>query len=83
MMAMCPICNNFQTINVRCPECGRAVQDQGRVSDFFDDYSPYMEVDELKLEDGYPENFTESQCPHVFYCDACHQEVLFFIGEWE
>ncbi|MDR7071119.1 hypothetical protein [Fictibacillus barbaricus] len=81
-MGMCPVCNNFHTINVRCPECGRSITDRGKVSDFFDDYSAYMEVDELKLEDGYKHDFKDSQCPHIFYCDSCHQEVMFFIGEW-
>jgi hypothetical protein len=82
-MAMCPICNNFQMINVKCPECGKDVADQGKLSDYFDDYSPYMEADGLKLEDGFPRDFNDSQCPHVFYCDSCQQEILYFIGEWE
>jgi hypothetical protein len=81
-MSMCPLCNHFQSIEVKCPECGKEIADQGKVSDFFDDYSPYMETDELKLEDGYPNDFKNKQCPHYFYCDFCKQEVLYFIGEW-
>lgn len=55
--------------------------DEGKLSDFFDDYSPYMEIDLLRLEDGYPQNFHQSQCVHLLQCPACGRQETFFIRE--
>ncbi|MFC0189858.1 hypothetical protein ACFFJY_16240 [Fictibacillus aquaticus] len=82
-MSVCPLCNLLHTAAIRCPECGSETEDKGKVSDFYDDYSPYMEIDGLKLEDGFPADERDRQCPHIFYCHSCQQEVLFFINEWD
>lgn len=55
--------------------------DEGKLSDFFDDYSPYMEIDLLRLEDGYPQNFQQSQCVHLLQCLACGRQETYFIRE--
>ncbi|WP_307872032.1 hypothetical protein [Priestia megaterium] len=53
----------------------------GKVSDYFDDYSAYMEIDQLKVENGYPGDLANHQCIHLFYCSTCHSEELKQIQE--
>jgi hypothetical protein len=49
--------------------------------DLFDDYSAYMPIDQMKLEDGYKEDFIKGQCPHLLKCDGCNYEVTYLIKE--
>ncbi len=80
-MAICPICNGFEKIKEKCSSCGKNVEDMGRVMDFYDDYSAYMPIDQMKMEDGYPTDFTKQKCPHILKCTACGQTVVRFIQE--
>ncbi|MDN4075766.1 MULTISPECIES: hypothetical protein [Fictibacillus] len=81
-MSMCPVCNQLHTVAFRCPECGNLSEDLGKLSDYFDDYSPYVDSDGLKLENGYPADFKDGQCPHMYYCRICRHEMIMFISEW-
>lgn len=80
-MGICPNCNGFETAKFQCPNCGATMDDSGRIMDFYDDYSPYMEIDELKLEDGYPNTFSKNQCPHLMSCLHCGRNEIKFIQE--
>lgn len=80
-MGMCPICNGFEQVTITCPSCGKVMDDSGRIMDFYDDYSAYMEIDELKLEDGYANTFSKSQCPHLMSCLFCGRNEIQFIQE--
>ena len=80
-MAVCPVCNGFQTLNSECPKCTSMMTDRGRLMDFFDDYSAYMPIDQMKLEDGYKKDFITEQCPHFVKCEQCGYEETFFIKE--
>jgi hypothetical protein len=53
----------------------------GRLIDFFDDYSPYMEIDLMKLEDGYSDTNSGQKCPHLYRCLACQNDEVIFIKE--
>jgi len=64
-----------------CKTCGEVLGDMGKVSDYFDDYSAYMEIDQLKVENGYPSDLANHQCIHLFYCSTCHSEELKQIQE--
>lgn len=55
--------------------------DEGKLSDFFDDYSPYMEIELMRLEDGFPTNFKEGQCVHLLQCPECGRQETFTIQE--
>jgi hypothetical protein len=55
--------------------------DSGRLIDFFDDYSPYMEIDLMKMEDGYPDSNSGQKCPHLYTCPSCHNDDVIFIKE--
>ena len=81
MMGICPVCNGFKKLELNCPKCGAAINDKGRLMDYFDDYSAYMPIDQMKLEDGYKEDFKKGQCPHFLKCDQCSYEETYFIQE--
>lgn len=69
-MSTCPICNGLATLKTSCPICQEIVEDQGRVSDFFSDYSPYQAIDLCKRSDGYIDQKIHT-CPHQIYCPHC------------
>ncbi|MCA1030848.1 hypothetical protein LCL95_07440 [Bacillus timonensis] len=81
MAHICPLCNGFQASEYRCETCGHALEDAGKVTDYLDDYSAYMEIDGLKLVDGYEHSVVEQQCAHVFYCHACQAQEVKLIQE--
>ncbi|MFB6465205.1 hypothetical protein ACE38V_00160 [Cytobacillus sp. Hz8] len=80
-MGICPVCNGFQQIKEYCPACGSILEDSGRIMDFYDDYSPYMPIDQLKLEDGYPRDYVQKECPHSLTCPSCEYNRVIFIKE--
>ena len=82
MDTICPVCNQLQSIAVYCTNCGDNMIDQGRVSDYFDDYSPYEEIENMKMVDGYPNDRKQGQCPHLFICHSCQHDRVVFIDEW-
>ncbi|MFD2443060.1 hypothetical protein ACFSO7_03595 [Bacillus sp. CGMCC 1.16607] len=79
-MSICHLCNGFNEIKLKC-QCGSEMVDCGRVMDYYDDYSAYMEIDQLKLEDGYPNTFSDEKCPHLFTCSNCALDNVIFINE--
>ncbi|MBY0123103.1 hypothetical protein [Bacillus sp. S/N-304-OC-R1] len=77
-MAVCPICNGFEEINENCSACGGSIYDQGRIMDYYDDYSAYMPIDLMKMENGYGADYANKECPHLLKCSVCgHNEVKF------
>lgn len=75
-MEFCPLCNGIEAIHLSCPKCQTNMEDQGKLTDFLDDYSPYLDIDMVKMVDGDPKSLEEHQCLHYFYCPACrHEEV--------
>jgi hypothetical protein len=80
-MGICPLCNGFEASKTNCQLCQNVMEDKGRVIDYFDDYSPYMEIDGMKKLDGYEQTFQQQQCAHFLYCNYCHAEQVVFIKE--
>lgn len=80
-MSVCPVCNGFQSINVECPSCGESTSDQGRVMDYYDDYSAYMPIDQMKLINGFQHDFELKQCPHLIECSNCSYQTVYMIQE--
>lgn len=80
-MGICPVCNGFEELKIECPTCGSVATDRGRMMDFYDDYSAYMPIDQMKLEDGYRDDLAKDQCPHYVKCDHCGYETAYFIQE--
>lgn len=80
-MPICPVCNGLREVYLICTNCGDHMIESGRLMDFYDNYSPYMEIDLMKMEDGYLETKSGHQCPHVYRCPICHKEEVIFIKE--
>lgn len=80
-MSICPLCNGLYHLAVRCSYCHKQMEDQGKVTDYFDDYSPYMDADMMKLVDGYKETFAHHECAHLFYCPSCRHEEVKLVKE--
>ncbi|SFA80238.1 MULTISPECIES: hypothetical protein [unclassified Bacillus (in: firmicutes)] len=80
-MNICPICNGLQELKIACDKCKSKMNDCGRIMDYYDDYSAYMEIDQLKLEDGYPDTNAQHKCPHLYSCMKCNQDQIVFITE--
>ncbi len=80
-MSMCPLCNGLDSLQSSCQQCGTMLMDEGRYMDYFDDYSAYLEIDEMKLVDGISDDQKNEQCPHVFTCQTCNTESVVLIKE--
>jgi DNA-directed RNA polymerase subunit M/transcription elongation factor TFIIS len=80
-MPICPVCNGLREVFLLCTNCGEPMMEAGRLMDFYENYSPYMEIDLVKMEDGYTETNSEQICPHLFYCSKCHNDEVIFIKE--
>ncbi|MBS4171869.1 hypothetical protein [Bacillus sp. FJAT-49736] len=70
-MQWCELCNGVSESTIECIQCGQEMEDQGRIYDYFDDYSPYMEIDLIKLADGDPISSEQPICVHLFKCREC------------
>jgi hypothetical protein len=80
-MDLCPLCNGLETKIIQCPNCQTIMEDKGKITDFLDDYSAYMDIDMMKLFDGDRQSLENHQCVHVFYCWACQHEETRAIKE--
>lgn len=80
-MSICPICNGFAVAHVTCKNCGNEMIDSGRIMDYYDDYSPYMDIELLKMEDGFLDDFTHHKCPHLYRCLNCQSDEVILIKE--
>ncbi len=80
-MGMCPVCNGFEDVQAMCRDCGSKMEHEGREAEYYDDYSPYMPIDMMKLEDGYPADFKDGECPHLFACRNCGSDKVVMIKE--
>ncbi|RDI47898.1 hypothetical protein [Falsibacillus pallidus] len=75
-MNFCSVCNGFAQYVFHCPECRGIMQDQGRLYDYYDEYSAYMDIDVAKLEDGDPESSKKAVCMHLLACTECRQQII-------
>lgn len=80
-MAVCSLCNGLKQITRICPHCQKMIEDQGKVTDYLDDYSAYMDTDSMKLFDGYSHSLELQQCVHLFFCDQCMYEEFYIVHE--
>ncbi|KHD84572.1 hypothetical protein [Heyndrickxia ginsengihumi] len=74
-MIGCSVCNGIEEIQVVCPHCGSMLLDEGKIYDFYDDYSAYMDIDLLKLEDGDLLSSKKAECMHLLVCKQCQKEI--------
>ncbi|MGG4451999.1 hypothetical protein [Brevibacillus porteri] len=81
MNHLCPVCNGFTPLQQTCSTCGQALQDAGRLYDFYGSYSPYREIDDAKMDNGYIDR-ARHQCVHTGWCSSCQTEQAVFLNEW-
>ncbi len=70
MELICPICNGLEEYSIRCNKCKEVMKDMGRITDYYDDYSAYLEMSITDLVDGAPSN----ECVHLYTCKNCHND---------
>ncbi len=77
----CPVCNGFAPLEEKiCPECGGHLADQGRFTDLLSDYSPYRDIDDMKMTDGY-QDLGKHLCPHILFCTSCQFSNITMVKE--
>lgn len=79
MEYLCPLCNGIENASVRCEICNAQMDDAGRIQDFFDDYSPYLDNDITGLADGV----SNDQCLHIFVCPRCGNDCRVAVNRVE
>ncbi|PED72338.1 hypothetical protein CN680_07790 [Bacillus pseudomycoides] len=70
-MGICPLCNALEAQVYSCQSCLNVLQDYGKVVDYTDAYSAYMDQDLLIEVDGLTGEDSQQYCVHVFYCGTC------------
>lgn len=70
MQQVCPVCNGMAVLLVQCPECGKPLEDQGHVSDFYGPYGPYEEDMWPRLT-GMAGRTASLRCIHFLFCSNC------------
>lgn len=80
MQSICPVCNGFTRLQTICSTCQQPIDDAGRLADYFGDYSPYREIDDAKLTNGFLD-VANHECIHVGWCPRCRNEQLFVVSE--
>ncbi|HLT55130.1 MAG TPA: hypothetical protein VK057_03405 [Bacillota bacterium] len=73
-MTDCPLCNGFSEWNIQCTNCSDIMEDLGKVSDYFDDYSPYLDLDKEVWQENTVDH--DEQCTHLYYCPTCGEEHI-------
>jgi DNA-directed RNA polymerase subunit M/transcription elongation factor TFIIS len=81
MVAMCPLCNGLNELDMNCSNCGTLMTDLGKVSDFLDPYGHYNDEETVKMGDGYPNTAQDQICPHLMSCKHCSHDKVVFIQE--
>ena len=80
MHSICPVCNGFHALRAACPTCGRAAEDDGRLGDFYDPYSAYRPIDDVRRTNGYPD-LENGECLHAAHCEGCGRSFLASVQE--
>lgn len=80
-MSMCPLCNGFREVKIFCEKCGKKMEDNGKSTDYLDDYSPYLDIDICKMVDGDHNSLEKHYCIHLFHCNDCQTDKNVVIQE--
>jgi len=77
---ICPVCNGLTTLQAVCSECHHQLDDLGRVDDLWGPYTPYREIDDIKMSNGF-EDIKEHQCIHIATCPICGKDHYIPVNE--
>jgi C4-type Zn-finger protein len=78
MQQVCPLCNGMAALTIQCPNCGRNMEDQGHVRDYYGPYSPYEEDFWPQLT-GQLGGSISLRCIHFLFCSNCKYKTQRFI----
>ncbi|MBM7551118.1 hypothetical protein [Thalassobacillus pellis] len=80
-MKVCSYCNGLKHLEQQCPACKNLMDDQGKLVDYLDDYSPYLDVGITKMVDGDRQSVKSDHCIHVLRCKSCDRDEVVVIEE--
>jgi len=80
MSYICPVCNGITTIQAFCSNCYHNLDDYGRIDDIWEPYSPYREIDDLKMTNGF-DDLKNHQCVHIATCPVCGKDQIVKVDE--
>lgn len=70
MERICPLCNGLKNYDIECKFCNEKMEDKGRVADYYDNYSSYLDMSITELIDGVEAD----KCVHLFACPSCKSD---------
>ncbi|WP_432408830.1 hypothetical protein [Wukongibacter sp. M2B1] len=70
MELICPLCNGLQEYNIECQNCNEKMSDRGRIAEYYDNYSSYLDISITEKIDGVPND----KCVHLFSCISCNKD---------
>jgi hypothetical protein len=77
----CPLCNGLTSIEYLCKNCDMNMEDFGKVMDYYDDYSAYLETNIQKQTDGDTQSVRQNICKHLLSCSQCGKDEVVSIHE--
>jgi len=80
MSYLCPVCNGLKALEASCQYCQHFLDDYGRLEQTYDPYSPYREIDDLRMTNGYSDLQTH-KCLHLASCPSCGKDHLIAVEE--
>lgn len=80
MESVCPVCNGMMQLQAICTICHQPMIDLGRETDFWDNYSPYRDIQHLRME-GPGTLQEKTLCLHVAHCPFCDHEQSVTVEE--
>ena len=79
----CPLCNGLTSLAYQCKRCHISMDDFGKVMDYYDDYSAYLETDIQKQTDGELHSVEQHMCQHLLSCNQCGTDEVISIKEMD
>lgn len=80
MAYICPVCNGLSSLQAICTSCSHQLDDYGRIDQMWGPYSPYREIDDLKLTNGFIDLETHN-CTHLASCPTCGKDQIVSVKE--
>lgn len=69
---VCPICNGLSHLNKACTNCGKQMDEIGKMEDYMDPYYPYMDKESFSM-DNKKLLIGDHLCVHLYYCEFCNR----------
>lgn len=73
MELICKLCNGMTEASKKCNLCGSKMENGGKLSDYYDPYSPYESRDTILGADI--SDMEKEKCVHLLYCPVCGNDT--------